>query len=1004
MKESAKKKFIFTIKLEEEAQKFIAPFMTEVNINIQKFTEAFHETFSYFFTEKNADFTQELNQFDYRINQEKNQKFQNYKNRFYDLIFEYYITEVQYIRLALFTSKITEDYKIDINKELPWTMISCLILQKTESSLSRPVEISPTELLIPLHLHRESFIVYYSGSQTPTLSKLNSFTSFAIVQGSIPEKVFLHRGKESKLDEYVLKSGRLEKVQDFQLMTKAGEEIDDILFIKDSEKFLIIVNSSILLSRTIGSSVRNELRYNRDDGDLLGLAYYREKKLVCVKSSKFIKIYNVHLQSIASFEVPGRLLCTVSTFVNFGYVVLVLDNTVIEVRLHLGPELAARSSIIADKGLIVPCANSMSKDRLDLMKNSSQYIEAVNRKFGIPDKNPIIKSRMNSFQPEIIILTENNPGAKPFMPDPRISLLQDSGKNSAFQGFNSFGNSVQRPPSIPNFPGSNVGHNMGKGNNSGGKETGLGSDNFVGTGIQNIPNLPNFPQNQNVLMNSQNLPKLPDLPVVPNLNVSGPPIPVIPSIPSVSRLETPPIQKINSNPPPIPQLPPRIPDLSSTMPKAPVLPNRSSDQLRNSFPSSSSDLKTGPPLIPNRVSMPLSGPPILPNFPNSSGNNIPPVLPIIPSSIPKSGAVVIPNIPPSMPNLPSSNQNLPPSIPNLPSSNQNLPPSMPNLPPSMPNLPSSNQNLPPSMPNLPPSIPNLPPSMPNNSSGVISPPMQNPGPFSGQNLTSSAQIPNLPPSNNVGPPKLPNLNQLNQNVGQLTNISSSNPKSEPIPIPTLPPQTPNLPLVSNPGPVFIQKLPSPNMNTSPPIIPNLVFQSSPSANIPPVPSMGPPVPNMGPPVPNMGPPVPNMGHSVPNMGPPIPNMGPPVLPSMGPPAPNMGLPVLPSMGPPALPKIGPALSNMGPPDPNLKPFSISETTPINENSVILSQSSPKDETLSAEFPPFSGTNEISSPIQSYVSDMYPTSVNEAKEESSDSSSSDSNEGPSSDSIESDVEE
>jgi hypothetical protein len=248
------------------------------------------------------------------------------------------------------------------------------------------------------------------------------------------------------------------------------------------------------------------------------------------------------------------------------------------------------------------------------------------------------------------------------------------------------------------------------------------------------------------------------------------------------------------------------------------------------------------------------------------------------------------------------------------------------------------------------------------------------------------------------------LNQLNQNVGQLTNISSSNPKSEPIPIPTLPPQTPNLPLVSNPGPVFIQKLPSPNMNTSPPIIPNLVFQSSPSANIPPVPSMGPPVPNMGPPVPNMGPPVPNMGHSVPNMGPPIPNMGPPVLPSMGPPAPNMGLPVLPSMGPPALPKIGPALSNMGPPDPNLKPFSISETTPINENSVILSQSSPKDETLSAEFPPFSGTNEISSPIQSYVSDMYPTSVNEAKEESSDSSSSDSNEGPSSDSIESDVEE
>ena len=800
MKDQAKKKLIFTIKRDEEAQKFIVPFMNEIKINMSKFIELFNHTFSYFFVEK-IDFSQSFERFDKKISEIKMNKMREYKEKFQCELFKYFNDECEYMRVAVYCAKITEDLKVKVNERFNWIMMTCFVMQQGECTLTKPVEISHNMLLIPLHFHKESYIIFYTPTHHPSVAKFAHGNSNIVVEGSTQEKVFLYVAKTSKIQEHCLASGKLNKKQDIDLLIKENELVNKILYISETERFLMIVNNTKLISRTIGSSVRNDLKFTHNDTELVSLSIYREKKFVCIKSHSIIKLYNYYLQNISSFNIDGNLLCGITTLADYGYVIIIAENRVIEVKLELEQDYNRQVSGRAlDYKLINPCSNSMSKDRLDLIKNSSKYIQPINKNFSVPDKNPAFR-QMNeqSLEPESIYFQSTD--SNPVSVQPRISFINPS---------NPLQNLPRDLPNLPNLPSFHP--NM--------------PPNPIFTVPPCVPatlNLPPIAFQQGIPVIPHTIPKN-DSTVVDDQRVSIPPH--LPKPPSGHQS---------------PFLPPTIPaSLSTTGSNPPVI---------SSTPQTMPLPPYLPPALPNR-------PPIPQNIPQGQPQNLNPEVPPFPPKHPglhpnpQNLPPTLSNLPPGPPNLPQTRpqnpQNLPPGPPNLPPTPSYLPPGPPG-PPGPPNLPQTRPqnppNLPPGPPNLHPTPSNLPLGPPNISGLPTIPP-------STMNLPNLP--PNLPPSIQKIPTGPPNITGLPMNSPSTMNLPSlppnippniqKNPSGPPNQPPNLPSNIPKIP--SGPPnlppnlPSHIPKIPSgpPNQHLNLPNLPNLPSSENP-------PTLPPNIPN-----------------------------------------------------------------------------------------------------------------------------------------------------------------
>ena len=408
MSERARKNLFFSIKLEEEMLKFVALFMNKTKIDMKEFKETFFNTFSYFYREK-VDYLAKFEMFDQKVAEIKVEKFREYEERFMNELFDYFTRECEYRRVAVYCAKITEGFRLKEHEGYKWVMMCCFVMQKEEFMLSKPVEIAQNVMLIPLHMKRESFIIHYSPGCQSNLAKIAHANPVMVVQGSTPEKTFISCARDLKVQEHVLFHGKLDMKQDINLLIKDNEQINDIIYISETERFLMIVNRSNLISRTVGSTVRSELKFNDMDTELLSINVYKEKKMVCIKSSFIIKFYSMHLQCLFSFNIEGNIFCSVTTLTDEGYIILIAENKVIELKFVPGQDYRQESSRLIDLRVIDPCEYSMSRDRMDLIESSSIYMSAINKTFAVPDRNPAFRSMAYcSLEPDPIIFKKTN--------------------------------------------------------------------------------------------------------------------------------------------------------------------------------------------------------------------------------------------------------------------------------------------------------------------------------------------------------------------------------------------------------------------------------------------------------------------------------------------------------------------------------------------------------------------------------------------------------------------
>lgn len=420
MCEQTKKNLFFNVKLEDESLKFVELFMNKARIDIKELMKSFYEIFSIFFKEK-VDFLRKFEIFNKKISEIKEEKFREYKLRFQNELFDYFMKECEYLRVAVYCAKITEEFKLKEIDGYKWILMCCLVMQKDEFTLSKPIEIAKNVMLIPLLMKNESFIIHYSHGSQPNLAKIVDTCHISVIQGSTPEKTYLSIAKDQKVQENALIVGKLDKKEDINLLIKENEQINDIIFISETQRFLMVVNNSKLIIRTIGSKTRSELIFNDMDQGVLSINLYTEKKLVCIKSSNMIKFYNVHMQCLSSFNVEGNILCGVTTLNDQGYIILIAENKVIELKFVTGQDSMQESSRLVELKAINPCSYSMSKDRMDLTKSKSKYMGAAHRNFAVPDKNPAFRHMISlSLEPDLVIL-KKEVSQNPMFVNPRLS-------------------------------------------------------------------------------------------------------------------------------------------------------------------------------------------------------------------------------------------------------------------------------------------------------------------------------------------------------------------------------------------------------------------------------------------------------------------------------------------------------------------------------------------------------------------------------------------------------
>ena len=733
MKDKARVKLVFTVHLEDEKQKFIQIFMSEPVIDMAIFESKFTDFFSNFITNRTQDISKSLRTFEVVLSQKKKSLKDHYESEIFTILLNYF-SKLPYCRVGIFSCKITKEFSIPTNTQLNWEMVSSFFLQKTECSIQTPIEISKSELLIPLHLNSSSFILYYSGLGSPALVQTFRSAVYQLAGGSFVDRVFIYKKNDDKVHEYSLINFKLQLKKSYDTITKGKELVTSIIFIKESERLLYVVDYKQVYIKILNSSVRADLKDDGKDGEVQDLAYYKEKKLVCVKFSSILKLYNIHLQIIGCYDVQGSSIAAVYSLNENGFAICYRDNLIVEVRLNGLQNNVERNSIqvIPNHG-IQPCQWSMSKDNINLMKNSSKYIGTVNKKFRIPDSYQEIfaEGSRDSIAPRsIVIEAKGNEEQKSF--DVNEGSLKGEAKGlqgGPQENFQVKSNMPLKVPEIPKVP------------------------TYATNSLPNPPEIPRIPPNVpqgsfklpiNPPQDPKNIPKIPtnqtqgppNIPEVPkNLPFIPPKFPEIPKIPQ----GLPEIPKIPTNlsqgPPNIPQLPPNIPkNLPQGPPNVPNMPQLPSNIPNNLpqgppnitnmpllTPNIPKNLPQGPPSISEASSTVLQNPPNFPGMPslNSYSSQGPLKPPPNNLDIPKPGPIMMKPpqfIPPSNVSQDSKDFQKAPIMPNLVDSNVNQASFITNLPPRIPSLPNLpfNSNSAPMIPRLPPgssgpvSIPNLP--------------------------------------------------------------------------------------------------------------------------------------------------------------------------------------------------------------------------------------------------------------------------------------------------------
>ena len=296
-KQIAKKIFIIQISLEDTKHRFIEKYMNEGLIDIEDFENDFEKTFSSFRTkEGELDF----NSFYIGFQEAKENLKEKTKHDLGKQVLSYLLYLIQYSRIAVYATQITELGEIVCKESFDSIMITCLICQKSSVQISSCLSLSNEDILYIMKLNADSFLIHYNLSTGSQLLEIFSHENFQIIEGSSKESLFIYKEGPGRIEKFSLIEGQLIKLEEFYIKLYGFSFITNIEYVKSLSGFIYVLDKHEVCLRPMGSSSSSSLFIS--DDLIINIRFCKEGNYVFVKKLRSLDILNAFLVNVDSLE------------------------------------------------------------------------------------------------------------------------------------------------------------------------------------------------------------------------------------------------------------------------------------------------------------------------------------------------------------------------------------------------------------------------------------------------------------------------------------------------------------------------------------------------------------------------------------------------------------------------------------------------------------------------------------------------------------------------------
>ena len=266
-------------------------------IEIDEFETDFERTFSSFKT-KEAHLN--FNRFWKKFKSAKGKLKEEVKHDLVQKVLSYLVYLIQYSRVAVYATQITEQGRVICNESFDLIMITCFISQKSSVQISSCLALSSEDILFVLKLNADSFLINHNTSTGSKLLEIFSHENFQIIEGSAKDSVFIYKEGPGKIEKFVLVEGQLLKIDQFDIKLYGFACVTNIEYVQSLSGFIYVLDKHEVCLRALGSSIASSLFIS--DDLIMNIRFCKQGNYVFVKKLKSLDILDGFLANIDSLD------------------------------------------------------------------------------------------------------------------------------------------------------------------------------------------------------------------------------------------------------------------------------------------------------------------------------------------------------------------------------------------------------------------------------------------------------------------------------------------------------------------------------------------------------------------------------------------------------------------------------------------------------------------------------------------------------------------------------
>ena len=190
---------------------------------------------------------------------------------------------------------------------------------------------------------------------------------------------------------FMIRDFKLIKVKDIDFCLLENELVKDFVYIKELDKVIFITNTNTINSFVVNSGFRVKIPVDLQEEVCCHLNLDEEKKLVCLKTNHFLRVYTIHMQVVFTFKIDGYDFVCLKGKTDESRLLIRNVENLFELRIKVNSQENAENYENLDFFNFESCVHVLSKDFCDEAKKNL-YWGFYSRKFIVPDNHPNFKA------------------------------------------------------------------------------------------------------------------------------------------------------------------------------------------------------------------------------------------------------------------------------------------------------------------------------------------------------------------------------------------------------------------------------------------------------------------------------------------------------------------------------------------------------------------------------------------------------------------------------------